>query len=91
MTSPANIAAVVIGRNEGERLEASLRSVQAAGLPVVYVDSGSSDGSLAAARKLGVELVELDPTRPSTGRATGSFLSPGARELTETIAEDVGG
>ena len=55
---------VVIGRNEGERLEPSLRSVQAAGLPLVYVDSGSSDGSPAIARNLGVPVVELDPSRP---------------------------
>jgi GT2 family glycosyltransferase len=58
------MAAVVIGRNEGERLEPSLRSVQSAGLPVVYVDSGSTDGSPGLARRLGVEVVELDPARP---------------------------
>ena len=38
-------AAVVIGRNEGRRLERSLDSVLATGLPVVYVDSGSTDGT----------------------------------------------
>lgn len=58
------MAAVVIGRNEGERLAPSLRSVCAVGLPVVYVDSGSSDGSPAVARKLGIALVELDSSRP---------------------------
>jgi GT2 family glycosyltransferase len=64
MIARTNMAAVVIGRNEGERLEPSVRSVQAAGLPVVYVDSGSSDGSSAVARGLGVPAVELDPGRP---------------------------
>jgi GT2 family glycosyltransferase len=58
------IAAVVIGRNEGERLAPSLRSVQSAGLRVVYVDSGSGDGSPLVARQLGVPVVELDPARP---------------------------
>ena len=62
MTS--RMAAVVIGRNEGERLEPSLRSVQNAGLPLVYVDSGSSDDSPAVARQLGIPVVELDPSRP---------------------------
>ena len=38
------IAAVVIGRNEGDLLAPSLTSVATAGLPAVYVDSGSSDG-----------------------------------------------
>lgn len=58
------IAAVVIGRNEGELLQLSLESVRAAVHPVVYVDSGSSDGSAALARKLGVLTVELSPDRP---------------------------
>ena len=85
MTSPANIAAVVIGRNEGERLEPSLRSVQAARLPVVYVDSGSSDGSLAVARKIGVVLVELDPARPfSAARARNEGLDEAVRRWPDT-------
>ena len=69
------MAAVVIGRNEGERLEPSLRSVQQAGLPLVYVDSGSSDGSPELARRLGVAVVELDPSRPfsaARGRNEGT-------------------
>ena len=61
---------VVIGRNEGERLIASLESVRGQGCPVVYVDSGSSDGSAARARSLGDTVVELDPARPfSAARA----------------------
>ena len=63
-------AAVVIGRNEGERLRACLRSLAKLGVPVVYVDSGSGDGSPGLARAMGVEVVELDTTRPFTaGRA----------------------
>ena len=52
------IGVVVIGRNEGERLKTCLRSVVGAG-PVVYVDSGSTDGSQAFARSLGIEVVDL--------------------------------
>ena len=58
------ITAVVIGRNEGERLGPSLRSVQDAGVPLVYADSGSSDGSPSLAERLGVPVVMLDPVRP---------------------------
>ncbi|MGN6849286.1 MAG: glycosyltransferase family 2 protein [Sphingomicrobium sp.] len=58
------IAAVVIGRNEGERIEASLSSVRQAGLPTVYADSGSSDGSPSVAEGLGVPVVRLSPERP---------------------------
>src|SRR3954470_20203184 len=70
MMETMTIAAVVIGRNEGARLEPSLRSVQQAGLLLVYVDSGSSDASVAVAQKAGVPVVKLDPKRPfSAGRA----------------------
>jgi glycosyltransferase involved in cell wall biosynthesis len=51
---------VIIGRNEGERLRRCLMSVSAAPSMIVYVDSGSSDGSLALAAQLGTQAVELD-------------------------------
>ena len=61
---------VAIGRNEGERLRICLESALAVQAPVVYVDSGSSDGSVALAHKLGVSVLRLDPSRPFTaGRA----------------------
>lgn len=61
----ATLGVVAIGRNEGERLKACLRSVPG-GLPLVYVDSASSDGSAEFARGLGALLVELDLSRPFT-------------------------
>lgn len=66
MTSPATVAAVAIGRNEGERLKRCLTSLIAQVGRVVYVDSGSSDDSVAFARSLGVEVVALDMTVPFT-------------------------
>lgn len=61
---------VVIGRNEGERLRRCLRSILTSTPPVVYVDSGSSDDSVAWARSQGVTVVELDLSRPfSAARA----------------------
>lgn len=77
MTSPVSsmIGVVVIGRNEGERLRRCLGSI-GGDLPVVYVDSGSSDGSAAAARAAGAEVVELDAIRPFTAaRARNAGLS----------------
>jgi len=44
-----NIGVVAIGRNEGERLKRCLLSILSQELPVVYVDSGSSAGSVAFA------------------------------------------
>jgi GT2 family glycosyltransferase len=55
---------VTIGRNEGERLRRCLTSILGRGLPVVYVDSNSTDGSAELARSLGAEVVELDPSTP---------------------------
>jgi len=66
-----DIGVVVIGRNEGERLRRCLESVCGKGVPVVYVDSGSSDGSADLARSMCCEVVELDPSRP--------FAAPRAR------------
>jgi GT2 family glycosyltransferase len=63
----ARVGVVVIGRNEGERLVRCLHSVGIdAGRRVVYVDSGSADGSPEVARRLGAAVVELDLARPFT-------------------------
>lgn len=62
----ASIGVVVIGRNEGNRLKSCLSSVIGEGRTVIYVDSGSSDGSVELARSLGVRVVELDLSIPFT-------------------------
>ncbi len=61
-----SVGAVAIGRNEGERLGACLRSLVTRADRVVYVDSGSTDNSVELARSLGVEVVNLDLSRPFT-------------------------
>ena len=83
---PAGVAVIAIGRNEGERLKRCLRSLVAApGVEaVVYVDSNSSDGSVAFAESLGVATVVLDTDRPFTAaRARNAGVArlskPGAR------------
>ncbi len=62
----SELGIVVIGRNEGERLRTCLASVRGRGAAVVYVDSGSTDGSVALARTFGAEVVELDLSIPFT-------------------------
>lgn len=59
MPADPRFGAVVIGRNEGARLKQCLGSLSSAGW-VVYVDSGSSDGSVRTAQDLGVDVIELD-------------------------------
>lgn len=73
---PASTAAVVIGRNEGARLVACLRSLLGQVEQIVYVDSGSSDNSLTNARSLGVHVVELSLDAPFTAaRARNAGIS----------------
>ncbi len=72
----SRIAAVLIGRNEGARLIRCLASVQGTASRMIYVDSGSSDGSVAAAKGAGAEVVTLDLTQPFTAaRARNAGLA----------------
>ena len=67
---PDDVGIVVIGRNEGERLVNCLNSIEPRTITTVYVDSDSSDGSVAMSECLGATVVELDMARPFTaGRA----------------------
>lgn len=60
------VGIVVIGKNEGERLRACLESLKVYREPIVYVDSGSTDDSVALADSYGAEVVELDMSIPFT-------------------------
>lgn len=64
--SRASVAAIAIGRNEGERLIRCLRSLLSQVDRVIYVDSGSTDDSAARAAQMGVEVVRMDMSRPFT-------------------------
>jgi GT2 family glycosyltransferase len=78
-TAGAGVGIVAIGRNEGERAKACLEGAVAllgdtAG--VVYVDSGSTDGSPEFARSLGITVVDLDLSEPFTAaRARNAGLA----------------
>lgn len=68
------IGFVVIGRNEGLKLQRCLESLLPLAYPIVYVDSYSSDGSVMRAETLGVAVAQLDPARPmnaARGRREG--------------------
>jgi GT2 family glycosyltransferase len=65
MTKKQNFGAVAIGRNEGDRLEKCLQTLSAAAA-LVYVDSGSTDGSVQSARQIGAHVVNLDSTEAFT-------------------------
>lgn len=60
------VGVVAIGRNEGERLRSCLGSIRDLVRTVVYVDSGSNDGSVELARSIASVVVELDSATPFT-------------------------
>ncbi len=60
------IGIVIIGRNEGDRLRASLDSALTTKYSVVYIDSGSKDSSVQIARAKNIPTVELENTEPFT-------------------------
>jgi len=62
----ASVGFVAIGRNEGERLRRCLTSLKVVSPHIVYVDSGSTDDSVAFAESLGVLVVALDTSQPFT-------------------------
>lgn len=69
------VAIVVIGRNEGARLIACLDSLEGSFEHIVYVDSGSTDGSAEAAIKRGANVVDLDMSIPfSAARARNAGI-----------------
>ncbi|MEM9433526.1 MAG: glycosyltransferase [Pseudomonadota bacterium] len=86
MSDQKTIGVVIIGRNEGDRLLRCLASVENQVDHVVYVDSGSSDGSQDAALATGAHVVALDMSKPFTAaRARNEGL---ARLLQERAATD---
>ena len=81
------VGVIAIGRNEGERLKRCLTAAVAQADHVVYVDSGSTDGSVEFAQSLGVEVValEVDPSKPFTAARA---RNAGYRRLV-SIAPDI--
>ncbi|MFO7177321.1 MAG: glycosyltransferase family A protein [Pseudomonadota bacterium] len=75
---------VAIGRNEGERLERCLASALEQVDHVVYVDSGSTDDSVARSWALGADVVELDARLPFTAARA---RNAGFARLKERVAD----
>jgi glycosyltransferase involved in cell wall biosynthesis len=79
------VSVVVIGRNEGARLGRCLESVAAMvrhgfSVETIYVDSGSTDASVALASGLGAKAIALKAARPTAamGRNAGWKAASGA-------------
>ncbi|MEM0913164.1 MAG: glycosyltransferase [Planctomycetota bacterium] len=85
MRPESRVGYVLIGRNEGKRLQRALRAIDCGRCPVVYVDSGSTDDSVAFAHSIGADVVDLDT---SAGFTAARARNAGARRLFD-IAPDV--
>ncbi len=85
-----DVAAVVIGRNEGTRLRRCLVSLLGQVRCVVYVDSGSTDGSVAMADGLGAHVITLDDGQPFTAARARNvgfrYLLSSERDLARLLA-----
>ena len=84
--SNEHLAFVVIGRNEGDRLKTGLLAIQSLcpHAPIVYVDSGSDDDSVAFALSLNILIVELDMSVPFTAARA---RNAGFEKLMQTHSE----
>ncbi len=78
------LSIVVIGRNEGARLHRCLQSISSIDYlspkpELIYVDSGSTDGSPEVARSFGAQVIVLNAARPTAalGRNAGWPLAKG--------------
>jgi glycosyltransferase involved in cell wall biosynthesis len=85
MNVPELVSVVVIGRNEGTRLERCLASVAAMqrngfSTEVIYVDSGSTDLSVDIASRMDASTVTLESDRPTAakGRNAGWKIARGS-------------
>jgi glycosyltransferase involved in cell wall biosynthesis len=78
------LSVVIIGRNEGERLMHCIDSVLAmrvaGGSEIIYVDSGSRDGSPDRARSRGLRVISVAAEHPTAarGRNAGWHACAGA-------------
>ena len=85
------VDAVVIGRNEGARLAACLDSLRGDVRRIIYVDSGSTDGSTDMARDRGAQVIDLDLSQPFTAaraRNAGLAALPADADLVQLVDGD---
>lgn len=73
-SNPIDVSVVVIGRNEGKRLEHCLVSVTQAAWgntqhELIYIDSKSTDASVALAQALGAKTLVLEDASPCAAKA----------------------
>ncbi len=89
-----HLSIVVIGLNEAAHLEACLRSALEASWPpprkeVLYVDSGSTDGSREIAEGLGVRVLRLEDPKPNASKGRNLGWKNARGELVQFLDGDM--
>lgn len=88
-----NISVVVIGYNEAANLDATFHAIKAMDYPLekielIYVDSGSRDGSVEIARKY-ADKIFIEDRFPSPGRNRNRGLMEASHDIVHFIDGDV--
>lgn len=88
------VSIVVIGRNEENNLNACFRSIFSIDYPsdkieVVYVDTGSSDGSLDVAKRFNVKTVEEHSRFPTPGLARNRGIKEAKNDIIHFVDGDM--
>ncbi len=88
------LSIVVIGLNEAPRLEGCLRSALEASWPssrkeVIYVDSGSTDGSREIAERMGVRVLRLEDPEPNASKGRNLGWKNARGELVQFLDGDM--
>lgn len=92
--SPPPVSLVVIGRNEGPRLERCLRALRRLAYPparleLLYVDSASTDGSARRARRYADRVLVVALPRPAAGAARNVGWRAARHDLVHFVDGDV--
>lgn len=88
------ISVVVIGLNVAEYLAQSLNAILNSSYPsnkleIIYVDSGSTDGSLNIAHSFeGVHVIELDASNPSAAKGRNAGAAKAKYDLIQFVDAD---
>ncbi|HBG04812.1 MAG: hypothetical protein A2075_11565 [Geobacteraceae bacterium GWC2_58_44] len=92
-TLPA-VSIVIIGRNEAGNIKECIMSALRMNYPqdlleIIYVDTGSSDGSPEIARATGVKVVEVSTPAPSAALARNTGLAESQHQVIHFVDGDM--
>lgn len=93
MAAPSGLAALVVipAYNEEATIAGVVAAVRGLGYPVVVVNDASTDGTVAAARRAGAEVLDLPLRQGAWGAALTGFLLASRRGVRVVVTMDADG